>query len=236
MKNNDKNVTWLSNCALSVLVISLAFLCAFPSNPVLETDGEGAGIYRNGKAEKNAVSLTINVYWGTEEVYSILDILHTYQAKATFFVGGCWADDNVDCLRAIYNQGHEIGNHGYFHKDHKQLNERENENEISSCNRFIQLAIGYAPTLFAPPSGAYGNNMLTVCQQLNMQTILWSKDTIDWRDKDEQLVYTRATKNVKAGDFILMHPMSHTVKALPKILTHYQNLGLQVITVSQHLQ
>ena len=62
-----------------------------------------------------------NVYWGTDEVYQILDILTEHEAKATFFIGGCWADDNVECLKEIYAQGHEIGNHGYFHKEHSKM-------------------------------------------------------------------------------------------------------------------
>ena len=236
MKKDNKLFNRLSNVVLSILIGSLALLCAFPSSSALETDGGTAKVYRNGNAEHNAVTLTINVYWGTDEVYAILNILQEYNAKATFFIGGCWADDNVECLREIYNQGHEIGNHGYFHKDHAQMNEKQNNSEISSCNRFIELAIGQTPMLFAPPSGAYNNATLTACQQLNMQTILWTRDTIDWRDKDAKLVYTRATKNVKAGDFILMHPMSHTVKALPDILKYYQSVGLNLLTVSQHLQ
>jgi peptidoglycan/xylan/chitin deacetylase (PgdA/CDA1 family) len=176
-----------------------------------------------------------NVYWGTEEVYKILTTLERYQCKATFFIGGCWADDNVDCLREIHQKGHEIGNHGYFHKDHKTLSPLQNEKEISDCSRFIELAIGYKPTLFAPPSGSYGNAMLAACGKLQMKTILWSKDTIDWRDKDSSIIYMRATKNVKGGDFILMHPMKETAGALENILQYYQNHCLKTYTVSENL-
>ena len=112
----------------------------------------------------------------------------------------------------------------------------QNQQEINNCNRFIELAIGEKPTLFAPPSGAYGNDMLTACQALNMATILWSKDTIDWRDKDEKLIYKRATENIKKGDFVLMHPMSATVSALNDILTYYKDIGLEIVTVSNNLQ
>ena len=52
-----------------------------------------------------------NVYWGTDEIYQILDILDQYTVKSTFFIGGCWADDNVACLREIVRRGHELGNH-----------------------------------------------------------------------------------------------------------------------------
>ena len=229
----DKNV--LPNVVLGILVLSVGTLCLAPMDSSLQTDAMQSNVYRNGNA-KSGVSLLINVYWGTEEVYRMLEVLEEYDAKATFFIGGCWADDNVDCLRAIFADGHEIGNHGYFHKDHTKLSLVDNQKEISSCNRFIELAIGVKPTLFAPPSGSYNNVMLSACKGLRMKTILWTKDTIDWRDKDKTLVYTRATKNIKAGDFVLMHPMSHTVEALPDILSYYQSVGLQVLTVSQHLQ
>ncbi len=233
---STKKVNTISNLVLGALVLSVGALCIFPNEHVLETDGENACVYRSGTSTANAVSLMFNVYWGEDEVYSILDILQEHGAKATFFIGGCWADDNVECLRKIQEQGHEIGNHGYFHKDHSKMSVGQNEKEIADCNQFIKLALGQSPTLFAPPSGAYANATLSACQNLQMKTILWSKDTIDWRDKDAKLIYTRATKNCKAGDFVLMHPMEKTVEALPDILRYYANAGLAVVSVSQNLQ
>ncbi len=225
----------LSNAVLGILVLSVGALCLSPSEKNISTNGQEQRLYR--RAEKGVgVSLMFNVYCGTEEVYRILDTLKTYDAKATFFIGGCWADDNVECLKAIDEAGHEIGNHGYFHKDHSKLSPKQNQEEISSCNRFIELTLGKAPTLFAPPSGAYGETMLSVCGDLNMQTILWSKDTIDWRDKNSALIYTRATKGVAAGDFILMHPMAATADALTDVLKYYQSQDLKTVTVSENLQ
>ncbi|MBQ7879153.1 MAG: polysaccharide deacetylase family protein, partial [Clostridia bacterium] len=182
------------------------------------------------------VSLMFNVYWGTEEVYAILDILDDYEAKCTFFIGGSWADDNVECLKEIASRGHELGNHGYFHKDHKTLDARSNRQEIENCNQFIALATGVTPTLFAPPSGSYGKTAVEITADLNMKTIFWSKDTIDWRDKDEALVYKRATENISGGDFVLMHPMQATKAALPNVLRYYQDNGLKAVTVTQNLQ
>ena len=89
--------------------------------------------------------------------------------------------------------------------------------------------------LFAPPSGDFNKTTLQVASDLNYKTIMWSKDTIDWRDKDEDLVFTRATKNVGGGELVLMHPTAHTLKALPKILNYFFNNGLQVSTVSNTL-
>ena len=225
-----------TNLVLGVLIFSIGALCFSPMEESVSTKSDDTNIYRCADNNAEGVSLMFNVYWGTDEVYRILCILSEYEAKATFFIGGCWADNNVECLKAIYNAGHEIGNHGYFHKDHAQLNLADNQREINECNRFIQLAIGVNPTLFAPPSGAYNEDTIAAATTLGMSTVLWSKDTIDWRDKNAALIFSRATKNVKVGDFILMHPMKETADALPDILKFYQNSGLKSVTVSQNLR
>ncbi len=224
-----------TNLVLGALILSVGALCLSPADSEVTAGKAQDNLYRSAGEEGKGVSLMFNVYWGTEEVYRILDILEENGAKATFFIGGCWADDNVDCLRAIAAKGHELGNHGYFHKDHSKLNLEQNKQEISSCNRFIELSVGKAPTLFAPPSGAYGEPMLAACQSLHMQTILWSKDTVDWRDKNAALIYTRATKEVKIGDFILLHPMKETADALGNIVNYYQKHSLKTVTVSENL-
>ena len=233
---NALKIKIASNVVLGVLVLSIGALCLSVTNDSVAANEKETEVYRSAGENAVGVSLMFNVYWGTDEVYKILDVLKEYDAKATFFIGGCWADDNVDCLRAIYEAKHEIGNHGYFHKDHKTLNLVNNQKEIESCNRFIELAIGEKPTLFAPPSGSYGSDMLTACELLNMKTILWSKDTIDWRDKDVSLTYKRATNGVKVGDFILMHPMESTANALGEILQYYKDNSLKTVTVSENLQ
>lgn len=225
-----------TNLVMSILVFCIGILCTLPLENETVSGGELPVVYSNASSQGIGVSMMFNVYWGTEEVYSILQTLEEHDAKATFFIGGCWADDNVECLRAIFSAGHEIGNHGYFHKDHDKLTLVENQKEISSCNRFIELSLGEAPVLFAPPSGAYSDDTVKAASLLGMKTILWSKDTIDWRDKNAALIYTRATKNVQRGDFILMHPMKETANALNDILKYYEQNDLKPVTVSENLQ
>ena len=210
-----------TNLVLGVLIFSIGALCLSPIQESVSTQSEEVNIHRCAEENAQGVSLMFNVYWGTDEVYRILCILAEYEAQATFFIGGSWADDNVDCLKAIYEAGHEIGNHGYFHKDHTKLNLVENQREINDCNQFIQLSIGIKPTLFAPPSGAYNQDTIEAVTALGLSTILWSKDTIDWRDKNAALIYSRATKNADA---------------LPDILKFYQKNNLKLVTVSNNLQ
>ena len=64
---------------------------------------------------------------------------------------------------------------------------------------------------------------------------MWSKDTIDWCDKDENLIFERATKNSENGDLILMHPTEATVKALPRIINNLVEKGFKLTTVSENI-
>jgi peptidoglycan/xylan/chitin deacetylase (PgdA/CDA1 family) len=230
-----KKYGFSSNLILGFLIISVAFACLYPINKNATVGSLEEKVYRKGNAS-DGVSLMFNVYSDTKSVYKILETLEKYEAKVTFFVGGCWADDNVDCLKKIVEKGHELGNHGFFHKDHATLSQAENVKEISLCSRFVEQATGQTISLFAPPSGAYDENTVNAVETLKMKTILWSRDTIDWRDKNAATVYTRATKDITGGEFVLMHPTEHTALALEDILDYYKSRSLRVITVSENLR
>lgn len=129
----------------------------------------------------------------------------------------------------------KIGNHGYFHKDHKKLSYAKNNEEIIICEKVIETVCGCKTKLFAPPSGSYNNTVLKVADDLGYKTIMWSKDTIDWRDKDDSLIYSRATKNLKNGDLVLMHPTENTLNVLDKVIKFYKQNQFSVVTVSENI-
>lgn len=192
-------------------------------------------IYSGNTANAN-VCFMINVYQGNEYVLDMLDILDLYNVKTTFFIGGCWASKNIDLIKEIYTRGHEIGNHGFYHKDQDTLTYEENLTEIKACHDLISKNVGIEMTLFAPPSGAYNKTTVDVATSLNYKTIMWTHDTIDWRDQDADLIFKRATKNLSNGDLILMHPTEKTVDALKNILSTAINNGFTPTTVTNCLQ
>ena len=232
-KLSSRALTALTNVLLAAVVIVIGAVCFIPSATEPASGVNEKVIYRG--ASENGVSLMFNVYWGTEEVQGILDVLDAYEAKATFFIGGSWADDNVECLKQIAARGHEIGSHGYFHRDHDKLDYQGNLDEIANSVKFITAATGAQITLFAPPSGAYNDDTVAAAEALGLKTVMWSKDTIDWRDKNTADCYRRATEKVSGGDLVLMHPMAHTLEALPDILGYYKSQGLRAITVGENI-
>lgn len=235
MKKLTKRVTIITNVILCITLLGVYTISIFPQS-ALPTYGNGqiTAIY-NGDRQSNYVSLMFNVYENTDIVNSIIDVLNEKQVKATFFVGGCWADDNEQTLLNIVSNGHEIANHGYFHKDHKKLDYESNYKEISSADKIIESLSKVKPKLFAPPSGSFSPTTLQATFDLDYKLIMWSKDTIDWRDNDISLIFNRATKNVSGGDLVLMHPKKHTLQVLPTIIDYYKSVGLDVCTVSQNI-
>ncbi len=224
------------NCVIA-FVLSIVALFTFYGVNYVRASKIINGVYYCGDENSKKVSLMINVYWGTEYLDDMLQILKDNDVKTTFFVGGTWAVAQSDMLEKIYKAGHEIGNHGYSHKDQGKLSAENNLKEISTTHELVKKLIGVEMNLFAPPSGSYNKKTVEMANSLGYKTIMWTdgRDTIDWRDKDSDLIYNRAIKNCKGGDFVLMHPTEATKNALDKIIKTLKNSGFSLCTVSENL-
>lgn len=237
-KINKNKKAWLHifpNLAILLMLTIFSFIAFTNQSAYVFSENSYDAIYYGNK-NSNKVTLMFNVYWGSEYIPDILKTLEEYNVKTTFFVGGMWVEKEPEVLKSIFDAGHEIGNHGYFHKDMNKLSYDQNISEIQVCSKMVESTIETEMKLFAPPSGAFNTTTLKAAQSLGYKVIMWSKDTIDWRDKDENLVYSRATKNVAGGDLILMHPTEHTLKALPKILDYYKQNNFVATTVTDNLK
>ena len=228
-------LSFVTNVVIVLVIVSISVFALISSDMISTVSADDENVYYNGNKDSNYVSLMFNVYWGNEYLDSILNTLDEHNKKATFFIGGSWADDNLEYLKKIYEKGHEIASHGYFHKDYNKLSYEENLQEIKSNNILLKSLIGVDVSLFAPPSGSYNKHTIQAAKDLNMKVILWTKDTIDWRDKNSDIIYNRAI-SVKGGDFVLMHPTVGVAKSLGKIMSYYENNGFEEVTVSQNLQ
>jgi len=220
-------------CNLVICAVIISILSVSVGGKMIET-GAPTAIYKG--ENRNKVSLMINVYWGTEYLDSMLETLEKYGVKTTFFVGGMWAAEQEEMLKKIYSKGHEIGNHGFYHKDCKKIGEQRTREEIEITHKLIKEILGVEMNLFAPPSGSFSDTTLSVAESLNYKTIMWTLDTIDWRDQDKELIIKRATSKLTGGSLVLMHPTQKTAEALEEILLTIKSKGLTVSTVSDTLQ
>lgn len=227
-------------CCNLILIIILGFCvlgCYFNAKRtvVVTSNGEYNGTIFAGDKNSQNVSLMVNVYWGNEFLEQILDIFEKNNIKTTFFVGGTWVKENPELLQKIYKNGHEIGNHGTNHKEHGRLSYKDNLTEIQTCHEFVKHSVGVSMELFAPPGGSYSKSTVSAAKFLGYNTIMWTRDTIDWRDQDARLIFERATTKLEGGNLILMHPTKASVEALPNIISYIKNKGLNITTVSETL-
>lgn len=191
-------------------------------------------IYR-GHPEKEMTALLINVSWGEEYVPAILNILKEQNVKATFFIEGKWAKNNSELVKMIDEQGHIIGNHAYNHPDMARISTGEMREQIAQTNEILQAITGKKPKWFAPPSGSYNDQVVQVAHELDMETILWTVDTIDWKNPSVSVMINRIHDKVHPGATILMHPTKAIAEGLPELIDTIKAKGYKIGHIEQLL-
>lgn len=190
-------------------------------------------IYSVNRQEK-AASLSFDAAWGNEDTQLLIDILKKYNVKATFFVVGYWVDKYPESVKALNDAGHEIMNHSNTHPHMPRLSKEDMINNINACNDKIEKVTGKRPVLFRPPFGDYSDTLVNTVREMNMYTIQWDVDSLDWMDKSASFIYDKVTKKVKNGSIVLFHNAAkNTPEALPKIIEKLQADGFNLIPISQ---
>ncbi|MFC7392596.1 polysaccharide deacetylase family protein [Scopulibacillus cellulosilyticus] len=189
-------------------------------------------IYR-GNPQKPMVALLINVAWGNEYLPKILKVLNKYDIKATFFLDGSWVKKYPDLAMMISEEGHEIGNHAYSHPDLKQSSKQETYKELKKTNDVIEATLDVKPKWFAPPSGSFTQQTVDVAHKLDMKTILWTVDTVDWKKPPTMEMVRRVVPKTTAGTMILMHPTKPVAEGLEQMINGIEEKGYRFGTVSE---
>ncbi|MCG3088874.1 polysaccharide deacetylase family protein [Sporosarcina cyprini] len=188
-------------------------------------------IYK-GNPEKPMVTFLINVAWGDEFIRPMLDVLDKHDVKVTFFLDGSWTAKTPDLVKEIYRQGHEIGNHAYSHPDLAKSTSSKTRDELRKTNEIIEKTIGVKPTWFGPPSGSFTNDTIAIARDEGMLTVLWTVDTVDWKQPDSDEMVKRVLSKVENGSMILMHPTKPTAEGMDRLIKGIKEKGLAIGTVS----
>lgn len=222
----------ITGFVLLVVVFGI-FMTAHMLSDAVSAEARMIPIY-NVETDENNVAVTFNCAVGNSDIDSILATLDKYNVKATFFLLGSWADDYTEEVQKIYDAGHEIGNHGYSHKDLPSMSFENILLDIQQCNNAIKSITGHTPTLFRAPSGAYDNKTISAAENLGMITIQWDVDSLDWKNISASEILTRVKDEVQKGSVIQLHTgTAHTAEALPQLLDYLKAEKLTPVTVSE---
>lgn len=236
-KSHKKAVAMLVLCAAVCIAGGFCFMPQLrQAVPVSSTvNGKELPIYCVQTEEKK-VALSFDAAWGNEETSKLLEILAKHQVHVTFFMTGGWVEAYPDDVKAIYEAGHDLGNHSENHKNMSQLSEGEIAEELNSVTEKVEALTGYKMFLFRPPYGDYDNEVINVAKECGYYTIQWDVDSLDWKDYGAEAIIDTVCshKHLGNGSIILCHNgAKYTAQALDTMLTNLEEAGYTVVPVSE---
>ena len=186
--------------------------------------------------DDKCISLTFDAAWGNEDTQQLIEILGKYGVKATFFVVGEWVDKYPESVKALHDAGHEVMTHSDDHAHFAKLSTEEIRDNISrSCDK-IEKVTGLRPTLFRCPYGEYNDTVIQTLTDMEMYTIQWDVDSLDWKDLSAEEIKDRVCGSVKSGSIVLFHNAAkHTPEALPGIIEFLLAEGYKIVPVGELL-
>lgn len=181
------------------------------------------------------IALSFDAAWGAEDFNSLMDTLEKHNVKVTFFMTGGWVDDNPDCVKALVEKGHELGNHSEHHYDMATISSAEQKEEIMKVHDKVKELTGYEMHVFRPPYGSYNNDLIDTVYGCDYYPIEWNVDSLDWKNYGIQNIIDTVCnhKDLGCGSIILCHNgAKYTAQALDEMLTKLESMGYEIVPVS----
>src|SRR5438552_1885625 len=183
-------------------------------------------LYHQGAASEHQVAITFDDGPDPRWTPQVLDILKAENVKAAFFLVGVNAERYPGLVRRIVNEGHEIGNHTYYHPNLALCWPEHIRVELNATQLLLETITGRATTLFRPPYAADTGptqlaelTPLKIAEDLNYLIVLESIDPQDWSKPGADVILQRVKQQRHDGSVILLHDAggdrSQTVEALP---------------------
>ena len=172
----------------------------------------------------------------------VLDLLDAAGAKASFFCIGRYARQHPALCRSIVERGHRVENHGDSHSAlFATFGLSRLRADISAAQATLTDITGQAPQFFRATAGLRSPLLDPVLASLDLKLAAWTRRPFDTRVGDPAIVLDRLTRQLAAGDILLMHD-GHAARApngeavilsvLPELLRQCQAASLTPVTLT----
>jgi peptidoglycan/xylan/chitin deacetylase (PgdA/CDA1 family) len=177
--------------------------------------------------DDRAVALTFDDGPNPDATPLVLDALATRGVKATFFVLGRHAERWPELVRRVADEGHSIGNHGYFHRKLHLKSPGYVRRDLELGTQAIEIASRVRPSLFRAPHGFRSPWVTSIARSLGQRTVGWSLGVWDSDRPGVEAIATRAVEGARPGSIVLLHDGDgydpsgdrvQTARALPLIV------------------
>nr|WP_172917308.1 polysaccharide deacetylase family protein [Capnocytophaga canis] len=158
----------------------------------------------------------------------LLDALKEENVKATFFVLGKSSSVQKQTIKRMAEEGHNIGNHSYDHKDFRKISREEAERQIQLTDEVIAGITGQKPRYFRFPYGAHTKENL---EMVGRPVIMWNVDPLDWKHREVNRVAEAMSKASPMG-IILAHDIHKTtVQSIPQVIKNLKSQGYHIVSL-----
>ena len=166
----------------------------------------------------------------------ILDALKERGVKATFFILGRHADQWPDVVRRVADEGHAIGNHGWFHRKLHFKTPAYVRDDLTRGTASIEAACGVHPRLFRAPHGFRSPWVTAIARSLGQRTVGWSLGVWDSARPGVDVIADRTVNGAKPGSILLLHDGDgydprgdrvQTARAVPLIVDRLLDQGFR---------
>lgn len=137
--------------------------------------------------------------------------------------------NTIDAL----DEDEDKDNEGIVAKKEKKEKKLSRDMKKDSVDKSLEVIIGEPSTVFRPPYGATDD---TIEKIVGEPSVLWTIDTLDWKNHDPQAVLSAVESDLHPNAIILLHDIhSSTVEGVKLVLEYLQSEGYTSVTVSEIL-
>ena len=227
-----KHITTIISLALVIVLLMIATTASKSTSVYFGYAERKVPIY-SVQTEQKKVAITFDAAWGSDKTSKIVEICKENGIEATFFLVGFWVEKNADKVKEIDAAGFDIGTHSNSHPKMSTLSAKAVMQELSTSCDLISNITGKQVKFFRPPFGDYNNQLLEIASSMNLMTIQWDTDTLDWKGLSAEQILTRVKASVTNGSIILCHNNSdHILEALPLMINYLKEQGYQMVKLS----
>jgi len=221
--------------ALGVSVIGGAVHGAFHRNSPLFGPALG-----RIPTDRKVVALTFDDGPNPDATPRILDTLAEKKVRATFFVLGSHVQRWPDLVMRMSHEGHQLGNHGYFHRKLQFKSPFYVSRDIRLGIRAIRRAGAPAPRYFRAPHGFRSPWTTPIASSYGERTVGWSLGVWDSDRPGVDEIVRRTLEGVSPGSIVLLHDgdgynpdgdRMQTAAALPRIIDRLKDQGYGFATL-----
>jgi len=152
-----------------------------------------------------AVALTFDDGPNPDATPLVLDALALRGVKATFFMLGRHAERWPDLVKRVADEGHSIGNHGYFHRKLHFKSPSYVRRDLELGTSAIERASRVRPSLFRAPHGFRSPWVTAIARSLGQRTVGWSLGVWDSDRPGVEAIAMRTVEGARPGSILLLH-------------------------------